>query len=345
MPGVFISYRREDSSGYAGRLFDILSARLGRENTFMDFDMIRAGDNFVAVIEEKIALCDVLLALIGERWLACAGENGGRRIDLPNDFVRIEIAKALERGVRVIPVLVGNATMPRPNDLPDELRPLSLREAIDLRDAHFRDDAERLIQVLNEKPGIADRLRRLASNRGARAALSVLAVAAIAVGILRLHPSAPPARANPASAAQSPAVPDQELVPPARSANPAGAHQAKIPTQAPADIAGKWQATVKYDWPGAVYDETFNFEVDGADLSGSASLLSADRGILDGKIAGDHLSFTTRSATEMEGKIYQDKHYYKGTVKGDAIEFSMQTDSDLEPHVPVHFTAKRFGAK
>src|ERR1700730_863266 len=67
--GVFISYRREDSSGYAGRLFDILSVRFGREHTYMDLDTIKGGDNFAAVIDEKIGLCNVLLAVIGERWL------------------------------------------------------------------------------------------------------------------------------------------------------------------------------------------------------------------------------------------------------------------------------------
>ena len=116
MSGVFISYRREDSSGYAGRLFDILSARFGRENTYMDIDTIRGGDNFVAVIEDKISLCDVLLAVIGERWLTSTAENGTRRLEMAGDFVRLEIAKALERGVRVIPVLVGGATVPHQDD-------------------------------------------------------------------------------------------------------------------------------------------------------------------------------------------------------------------------------------
>jgi hypothetical protein len=95
MSGVFISYRREDSSGYAGRLFDILSLHFGRENTFMDLDAIRGGDNFAAVIEEKVSRCDVLLAVIGERWLTSTGENGIRRLDMAGDFVCLEIAKGL----------------------------------------------------------------------------------------------------------------------------------------------------------------------------------------------------------------------------------------------------------
>ena len=75
MSGVFISYRREDSSGYAGRLFDILSTHFGIENTYMDLDTIMVGDNFETEIEEKISQCDVLLAVIGERWLISTGVN------------------------------------------------------------------------------------------------------------------------------------------------------------------------------------------------------------------------------------------------------------------------------
>ena len=93
MSGVFISYRREDSSGYAGRLFDILSTHFGRENTYMDLDTIMGGDNFETVIEEKISQCDVLLAVIGERWLTITGVNGSRRLDMADDFVRLEIAR------------------------------------------------------------------------------------------------------------------------------------------------------------------------------------------------------------------------------------------------------------
>src|ERR1039458_9663631 len=86
-PGVFISYRREDSGGYAGRLFDILSAQFGKENLFMDLDTIEGGDDFTAVIEEKINLSDVLIAIIGNRWLTITEGNGKRRLDNTGDFV------------------------------------------------------------------------------------------------------------------------------------------------------------------------------------------------------------------------------------------------------------------
>ena len=149
MPGVFISYRREDSAAYAGRLFDILSAEFGAENTFMDVDDIKGGDNFTTVIERKLDVSDAMVAVIGEHWLSVTEPSGGRRLDNPNDFVRMEISKALQRGIRVIPVLVGGATLPHPSDLPDDLRPLCDRQAMEVRDTRFHDDAQELIEVLH----------------------------------------------------------------------------------------------------------------------------------------------------------------------------------------------------
>jgi len=129
----------------------------------MDIDTIEGGEDFTAVIEEKIKECDALVAVIGKRWLTSTGQNGGRRLDDSRDYVRLEIAKALIRGIRVIPVLVGGATIPEPNDLPEELVPLSGRQAIELRDAHFHQDTQRLIDVLYkavpyvvEQPGTSE---------------------------------------------------------------------------------------------------------------------------------------------------------------------------------------------
>ena len=86
MPGVFISYRREDSAAYAGRLFDILSTEFGQENTFMDIDDIKGGDNFVTVIDRNLDVSDALLAVIGSRWLSATEQSGGRRLDNPHDL-------------------------------------------------------------------------------------------------------------------------------------------------------------------------------------------------------------------------------------------------------------------
>src|SRR2546422_8697286 len=119
MPHFFISYRRDDSGGYAGRLYDRLSAHFGAECVFMDIDTIEAGTDFVAVIENAISQCDILLVLIGQRWLSITDAAGQRRLDNPEDFVRLEVQTGLESNIRVIPVLAGGAKMPRAQGLPD----------------------------------------------------------------------------------------------------------------------------------------------------------------------------------------------------------------------------------
>jgi hypothetical protein len=342
MSGVFISYRREDSSGYAGRLFDILSIHFGKENTYMDLDTIKGGDNFVTVIEDKVGQCDALLAVIGERWLTITGDNGIRRLDMEHDFVRLEIVKALERGVRVIPVLVGGGRMPHQPDLPEDLRPLALRQAMDLRDAHFHTDADQLMDLLKQTvPSITSRPRKVRSNRLAAAVSSVVVVAVIVGGIFVFRQVRPTAHPNPDSTVQQGSASANGAVPSAQAVNPVEADKSKSPSKGPADIHGKWKATVKYDWPGAIYEETFNFEVDGTEVSGTASFLQAGHGILEGKIEGDRVHFTTKSLTTMDDKTSQDTHNYKGTVVGGTIQFSMMTDSSVDSHVPVHFTAKR----
>src|SRR5215467_13810316 len=115
---IFLSYRRDDSGGYTGRLYDRLSQHFGRDNLFMDVDTIALGLDFVEVIQDAVGVCDVLLAVIGRQWLTSADARGYRRLDNPEDFVRIEIMAALARNIRVIPVLVGGASMPRSTELP-----------------------------------------------------------------------------------------------------------------------------------------------------------------------------------------------------------------------------------
>src|SRR6185436_15740775 len=146
---IFISYRRDDSAGHAGRLSDKLSERFGHDQIFMDLDDIQPGEDFVQVIENAVGSCDVLIAVIGRRWLS-SSDGTSRRLDNPNDFVRVEIAAALERGVRVIPVLVQRASMPKPHDLPDELTRLATRNAIELTDARWQRDVEQLVDSIEE---------------------------------------------------------------------------------------------------------------------------------------------------------------------------------------------------
>ncbi|MBN1451681.1 MAG: SUMF1/EgtB/PvdO family nonheme iron enzyme [Anaerolineales bacterium] len=145
---IFISYRRADSAGYAGRIYDRLTAHFGEDTVFMDVDTIEAGLDFVEVLQNAVQCCDVLVALIGRSWLNIKDETGKRRLDNPEDFVRIEIAAALSRNIRVIPVLVDGATMPRSTELPDNLKPLVRRNALQVNHQSFNADAHRLIAQL-----------------------------------------------------------------------------------------------------------------------------------------------------------------------------------------------------
>jgi formylglycine-generating enzyme required for sulfatase activity len=147
MSKIFISYRRQDSAGVAGRIYDRLSAHFGDDALFMDMDSIPFGLDFRGHITSAVNQCDVLLAVIGRQW---AGETGTpRRIDDPRDFVRIEIEAALKRGLPVIPILIDRAPMPGEADLPASLAPLAYRNAIEVdqgRDFHHHVD--RLIRGL-----------------------------------------------------------------------------------------------------------------------------------------------------------------------------------------------------
>jgi len=147
---IFINYRRQDSEGYAGRLFDHLLHHLEREQVFIDVDDIPAGADFVDALEKAVATCDVLLAVIGPQWATITDESGARRIQQWNDFVRIEIASALRLGKFVVPVLVGRAPMPAPGDLPDDLQALARRNAIALGHHSFARDVEKLVTAIKE---------------------------------------------------------------------------------------------------------------------------------------------------------------------------------------------------
>ena len=150
-PGrIFISYRREDSAFPAGWLYDRLCARFGSDYVFKDVDSIDPGDDFLRVIEDAVGSCQVLLALIGDHWLDITDPTGHRRLDDPNDFVRLEIEAALRRDVRVIPILVGRAPLPSSEQLPDSLRGLIRRHAIELSPNRFEPDVARLVRIIDK---------------------------------------------------------------------------------------------------------------------------------------------------------------------------------------------------
>lgn len=147
MARIFVNYRREDAPGHAGRLADGLAMHFGTESVFRDVDAIQPGLDFTEVIERVVQSLDAFLVLVGPRWLE-RDASGRRRIDDPDDVVRLEVAAALARDVPVIPVLVDHAQMPHEEDLPTELRPLARRSALELRDESWQDDLARLTRAL-----------------------------------------------------------------------------------------------------------------------------------------------------------------------------------------------------
>lgn len=149
MKGIFISYRREDSAGYAGRLYDRLAAHFGPERVFMDVEGIEPGTDFVDVIEKAVGSCQVMIAIIGDDWLA-TDRAGKRRLDDASDFVRIETVTALSRGIRVVPVLVEGAVMPRADQLPPDLAPLVRRQAVELSHKQWEATSGELIKTLEK---------------------------------------------------------------------------------------------------------------------------------------------------------------------------------------------------
>jgi hypothetical protein len=181
--GIFISYRREDTAGHAGRLAQQLGARFGARNVFIDIDAIPAGVDFEERIHQTLADSHVTLVLIGEQWLSQAGESGGRRIEQADDYVRLEIAAALARADNaVIPVLIEGAAMPSPDQSPPDIAPLTKRNAFKLANERWNYDFEQLCRRIEEiiiPNPILRRWRR--GRRNARWVLAGAALAAVAV--------------------------------------------------------------------------------------------------------------------------------------------------------------------
>lgn len=150
MSGIFISYRRDDSQTIAGRLFDRLAQRFGKEHVFRDIDAIEPGARFAEVVGERIGACDALVALIGNGWLDAKDAQGRRRLDLPDDFVKAEIAAALAQNKLVIPALIEGASMPARDALPSDIAALADHNALPVSDSRFDFDVGRLISAIDK---------------------------------------------------------------------------------------------------------------------------------------------------------------------------------------------------
>lgn len=179
--GVFVSYRRDDAAHITGRIHDALVSRLGPARVLMDVDSVAPGEDFVKKIRDTIAASDVFLVIIGPGWLGARTGDGRRRIDLPGDFVRIELSAALAQGLKIIPVLVDGASMPRAEDLPEDVAQLVRHNAVFLTHATFKRDMGALAAgIMARRPWA-----RLRSPQALALLAGGLALAALAVSLMR----------------------------------------------------------------------------------------------------------------------------------------------------------------
>ena len=183
---IFICYRHEDSSAYAGWLADAIGRQFGKARVFRDVDSQR-GVDFRDQVGQAIDSCAVLLAVIGPSWLMVQDESGRRRIDHPRDLVALEIAAALKRDIRVIPVLVAGARMPREADLPEQLAGLAYRTAVELSPANWDHQISGLVEDVSQ-------VFESRADMGARAAIPSVCVIGDVSGPGRAPLARPPLR-------------------------------------------------------------------------------------------------------------------------------------------------------
>ena len=203
MTKLFISYRRADSQHAVDRLYEALRKHLPKKDIFIDVDNIPKGVDFADHLSRHVSQCETLLAIVGPQWLNLADETGQRRLDSPDDFVRIEIAAALKRNIPVVPVLLDGTPMPRADQLPPDLKGFERRNAAFLSRDSFRGDMDKLIEDLGLKPRLTWQVPAI----GAGIALAVGLGALFASGTVNF-PSAAPAESSLAGAAAAPAADD-----------------------------------------------------------------------------------------------------------------------------------------
>jgi len=295
MANIFISYRREDSGGHTGRLCDRLTARFGNARVFMDLQDIAPGQDFARSIDEIIATCDCVIAVMGPRWL----ETIQKRAPGADDFVQHEIAAALRRNITVIPVLVGGARMPPAERLPPALSALGYRNALEVRDERFDADAALLADSISAL-GIAGDSAPAGPHRYWRAARLAIPLL-IAVGLLA------------ASAAYLMLRPDGT--------------QSTIATVSPDEaLGGDWIAEMQKEGQ-PVFRIRLTFEVAGDSITGMVRYPTGEGPILDARLAGSVLTFHTSHVPQFESTPATIR--YQAEVGGDEITFTTTDDTGI----------------
>jgi hypothetical protein len=325
MRAIFISYRRNDTEGQAGRLFDDLKQQFGENAVFMDVAGLEAGRDFRRAIDDQVASCGVLLAIIGRQWLTAADEHGVRRLDDPMDFVRLETASALKRDIPVVPVLVQGARMPRADELPDNLKDLSYRNAVELTHARWDSDVQVLIKALrpfvqvapaapSASPGPTS--ASTASRKYALAGVAVLVLALILYGSYRgmqsdggTQPAPTPKPDQPhQNGAVAPPV-GKEPVPPSagRGSSPEGttppSHGASQLVLTFRDWEGSWD--LKWEFNGQWYERPLSVKAAPSGITGDYVNGSLEGRFADGdfsKVTGEIANTTNTGTTCSSGR-------------------------------------------
>jgi hypothetical protein len=303
MPRIFLSYRRDDSAGFAGRLADALEAEFGAGSVFRDVDDIRPGEDFVTAIQSRLREAAAVLVMIGPRWIGQAGENS--RLHEPGDFVRQEIEAALASGKPVFPLLVGGAAMPNEDKLPASISGLARKQAVSLLDGNWHHDVQKLIASLRPLLPVDIQVhagrRKLILGLAGGAGLILLGFG------LRQWRKPPP-------------VAETKSI----------------------DISGRWTARVKYGW-GDEYDEIFEFKNLNNRLHGSATYLTGRLVIEQAKLEGEWLSFQTRSQEMLgsDNPWKEVIHRYTGRVTTNEIQFTLENTGGYSVYAPQEFTARR----
>jgi hypothetical protein len=189
---LFLSYRRADTGGYAGRLADALEARFGEGSVFHDVETILPGTDFAASIEAAIASASVVLVLIGDDWLDARDAAGHRLLDRQDDFVRLEAASALASGKAVLPLLVEGARMPAAADLPPDLQRLARQQALELSDSRWVHDVDRLVDAIRQCGGVTAGPARMSPRRSLLLSTAGLAAAGVIGSALFVRSRRPP---------------------------------------------------------------------------------------------------------------------------------------------------------
>jgi len=302
MSKVFVSYRRDDSAGFAGRLTDALERRFGVDSVFRDVDDIAAGADFGVVIEQALQQVQAVLVVIGPRWLD-ARDKRGRRLDDPGDYVRREIALALASGKPVIPVLVGGATMPVAEALPPTLRGLANRNALSLGDAGWGADLARLEGALAQWVEPTAPGERSAPVRGRLALAAAMVALLLALG--------------------------------------GGWWWLRDVDQGPQALVGEWSAEVAYPW-NLTLREHYVFTLADGRVGGSASFLGVPRALEAVEWEDGRLRFLTRSETVSGNEPPREMgQLYEVWREGETLRVRLQIRRSHSVDAPLEFVAER----